>query len=47
MLVRYVEHLIDDLPNLRWDPEASEIPKVTGWAQRRPLSLPVIWDGPH
>ncbi len=44
MLARYTEHLIDDLPNLRWDPALTEIPKVTGWTQRRPLTLPVVWD---
>lgn len=44
MLHRYTEHLIDDLPNLRWDPALTSIPKVTGWTQRRPLTLPVVWD---
>jgi cytochrome P450 len=44
MLARYVEHLIDDLPNLRWDPSLQAPPKITGWTQRHPLSLPVVWD---
>jgi cytochrome P450 len=38
-----IEHLIDDLPNLRWDP-AKPHPKITGWNQRTVLNLPVIWD---
>lgn len=44
MLARYAEHLIDDLPNLRWDPTLKEPPKIVGWTQRSPLSLPVVWD---
>ncbi|MGO9934709.1 MAG: cytochrome P450 [Steroidobacteraceae bacterium] len=44
MLARYVEHLIDDLPNLRWDPTLETPPKITGWTQRHPLRLPVVWD---
>jgi cytochrome P450 len=44
MLARYVEHLIDDLPNLRWDPALVAPPKITGWTQRHPLRLPVVWD---
>jgi cytochrome P450 len=43
MLARYVEHLIDDLPNLRWDPAHSP-PRITGWTQRHPVTLPVVWD---
>jgi cytochrome P450 len=43
MLARYVEHLIDDLPNLRWDP-AQAPPRITGWTQRHPVRLPVVWD---
>ena len=39
----FIEHLIDDLPNLRWDPEKPH-PKITGWHQRGTLTLPVIWD---
>jgi len=39
----FVEHLIDDLPNLRWDPDQSH-PGITGWMQRMVTSLPVIWD---
>jgi cytochrome P450 len=44
MLARYVEHLIDDLPNLRWDPTSTAPPKITGWTQRHPVTLPVVWD---
>ncbi len=44
MLARYLEHLIDDLPKLRWDPHVETKPKITGWTQRTPLSLPVVWD---
>lgn len=40
-----IEHLIDDMPNLRWDPE-KEPARITGWHQRTPLSLPVVWDVP-
>jgi cytochrome P450 len=40
-----VEHLIDDLPNLRWDPTQPQ-PKITCWTQRTVLSLPVVWDVP-
>lgn len=39
----FVEHLIDDLPNLRWDPAAPR-PRITGWMQRMALDLPVVWD---
>lgn len=38
-----VEHLIDDLPNLRFDPD-HPTPRVTGWTLRAPLTLPVVWD---
>lgn len=41
----FIEHLIDDLPNLRWDPAAAR-PKITGWTQRAALNVPVIWDVP-
>jgi cytochrome P450 len=44
MLARYVEHLIDDLPGLRWDPGLDAVPKITGWTQRTALSVPVVWD---
>ena len=44
MLARYIEHLIDDLPNLRWDPTLNTPPKITGWTQRHPVTLPVVWD---
>jgi len=42
-LACFVEHLIDDLPRLRWDPDQPR-PKITGWTQRMPLDLPVVWD---
>lgn len=38
-----IEHLIDDLPNLRWDPDQKPA-RITGWHQRTPLGLPVLWD---
>lgn len=38
-----IEHLIDDMPNLRWDP-AHGPSRTTGWHQRATLSLPVLWD---
>jgi cytochrome P450 len=44
MLARYAEHLIDDLPNLQWDPTVEKPPKIMGWTQRSPLRLPVVWD---
>jgi cytochrome P450 len=44
MLGRYLEHLIDDLPDLRWDPALTTPPKITGWTQRTPLTLPVVWN---
>jgi cytochrome P450 len=40
----YLEHLLKDLPNLRWDPNVRSIPKITGWTIRGTNSLPVIWD---
>ena len=43
LLAVYLEHFLDDLPNVRWDSDAT-IPKVTGWNQRSCSSLPVIWD---
>jgi cytochrome P450 len=43
MLARYVEHLIDDLPGLRWASDLDAPPKITGWTQRTPLTLPVEW----
>jgi len=39
----FIEHLIDDLPGLRWDPELPK-GKITGWTQRAALNLPVVWD---
>jgi cytochrome P450 len=39
----FIEHLIDDLPNLRWDPSKPH-PRITGWHFRSPLRLPVLWD---
>jgi cytochrome P450 len=39
----FVERLIDELPNLRWDP-AVPTPKITGWMFRGPTTLPVVWD---
>ncbi len=39
----FTEHLLDDLPGLRWDP-AQPTPRITGWTQRMALSLPVLWD---
>lgn len=44
MLSRYLEFMLDELPNLRWDPEAGDPPAITGWTQRSALSLPVVWD---
>ena len=44
-LACFVEHLLDDLPNLRWD-AAYPRPRITGWNQRMVLGLPTIWD-PH
>jgi cytochrome P450 len=45
MLATYISHLITALPGLRWDPEKPR-PRITGWTQRTPLSLPVVWDAP-
>lgn len=39
----FVEHLLDDLPGLRWDP-AQPAPRITGWTQRTALHLSVLWD---
>ena len=44
-LACFIEHLIDDLPNLRWDPERSH-PGISGWTQRAALTVPVVWDMP-
>lgn len=38
----YIEHLLDEMPNLTWDPDLEEIPKIAGWTLRSALSLPVI-----
>lgn len=43
-LAKYVELLISQFPNLRWDPDAPERPRVTGWLIRGPNSAPVVWD---
>ena len=44
MLGEYIQHFLDDLPNVRWDPECTEAPRVTGWHQRACKTLPVVWD---
>lgn len=43
MMSEYLEHILDDMPNLRWNPEV-DTPQVVGWSQRSPTSLPVVWD---
>lgn len=43
VLAVLIEHLLDDLPNLRWDPQ-QERGQITGWTQRGALRLPVVWD---
>ena len=43
MLGEYVNHFLDDLPNVRWDPDAPK-PRITGWSQRASNTLPVVWD---
>ncbi len=43
LLAEYLTHFLDDLPNVRWDPEA-EVPKPKGWNQRSCSILPVVWD---
>ncbi len=40
----YLEHVLNDLPNVRIDPERSEPPRIEGWTLRSVLSLPVVWD---
>lgn len=42
-LAGLIEHLIDDFPNLRFDPDYPT-PRITGWTLRAPLSVPVVWD---
>ncbi|MEZ5656632.1 MAG: cytochrome P450 [Sphingobium sp.] len=42
-LAGLIEHLIDDFPNLRFDPDYPR-PRITGWTLRAPLTVPVIWD---
>ncbi|MDX8356411.1 cytochrome P450 [Sphingopyxis terrae] len=42
-LRHFVTHLLDDLPNLRWDPDV-KAPGITGWTIRGTNSLPVVWD---
>ncbi|MDB5967846.1 MAG: hypothetical protein JWQ90_296 [Hydrocarboniphaga sp.] len=42
-IARFLERMLDDLPNLRWDPSVPT-PKITGWTIRGVLSLPVRWD---
>lgn len=42
-LSSFVEHLLNDLPGLRWD-AAEPRQKITGWTQRMVLRLPVMWD---
>ena len=43
MLSHYISKLMDGFVNLRPDPEKPKS-KITGWAQRSPLSIPVLWD---
>jgi len=43
-LKQYLEHVLDDLPNLQWDPSVKDIPRITGWTIRGTNSLPVVWD---
>ena len=43
MLSEYLAHFLDDLPTVRWDPDAP-IPKPLGWNQRACSTLPVVWD---
>ena len=40
----YLEHVLNDLPNVRLDPESSVPPRIEGWTLRSALSLPVVWD---
>lgn len=42
-LRHFVQHVLDDLPNLRWNPDVKR-PGVTGWAIRGTNGLPVLWD---
>lgn len=44
-IARYMEHILDHMPNLRWDPAiAANPPRITGWGIRGTNSLPVVWD---
>lgn len=43
-LSHYLNHILDDLPNLRWDPDLDEPPEISGFSFRSPLELPVVWD---
>ena len=43
LLGEYLTHLLDDFPNVRWDPKA-QVSKPTGWNQRACSALPVVWD---
>ena len=40
----YLDHVLNDLPNVRLDPESSVPPRIEGWTLRSALSLPVVWD---
>jgi len=43
MLSHYINLLMDKFDGLRLDPDKPR-PKITGWAQRSPLSIPVLWN---
>ena len=44
LLGEFLTHFLDDLPNVRWDPEVTTPPKPRGWNQRGCTSQPVVWD---
>lgn len=45
-IAHFLDHVLDDLPKLRWDPKAEIEPRISGWTMRSALELPVVWD-PH
>ena len=43
-MAHFLELVMHYMPNLRWDSALTEPPRITGWATRSALELPVEWD---
>lgn len=40
----YMNNMLDQMPDIRWDSELEAPPLISGWTLRSALSLPVEWD---